>query len=65
MDPEGASPFGSIVGVSQLAGHTRRRLTTDGIRTRGAGAPLTGAGGETRGAGAGAEARRPTALPLH
>jgi len=31
-DPEVGSPVGSIVGVSQLAGHTRRQLTTDGIR---------------------------------
>lgn len=32
MDPEGGSPVGSIVGVSPDAGHTRRQLSTDGIR---------------------------------
>lgn len=55
MDPEGASPFGSIVGASQLAGHTRRRLTTDGIRTRGGrGALDRSRRGDPRGGGAAA-----------
>lgn len=58
MDPEGGSPVGSIVGVSQLAGHSRRQLTTDGIRRRGQGPWRPGPGHrQTRGP------VRPTAVP--